>query len=185
MESTLPLFDEPIGGAFDRAGLAAKLQELAREQIYLGGSSWKYEGWIGQIYTRDRYLWNGKFSQKRFEELCLAEYAKVFPIVGGDFSFYQFPTVEFWQKLFGSAPRTLKFGLKVPEEITAKIFPSHPRYGPRAGMLNPTFLDAAVLETMFLEPLEPYKAQIAVLMFEFGTFKKSSYERPDEFVRDL
>ena len=44
-----PLFDEP--SAFDRDGLAARLRALAAEGVYIGGSSWKYEGWLGQIYT--------------------------------------------------------------------------------------------------------------------------------------
>jgi len=57
-----PLFDEP--GGFDREGLAAKLRSLARENIYIGGSSWKYEGWLGQIYQRERYLSRGRFSRK-------------------------------------------------------------------------------------------------------------------------
>ena len=60
-----PLFDEP--GGFDRDGLAAKLSSLAENRIYIGGSSWKYEGWLGQIYQRERYLSRGKFSKKLFE----------------------------------------------------------------------------------------------------------------------
>ena len=71
----------------------------------------------------------GKFSQKAFEAECLAEFAETFPIVCGDFSFYQFPTPEFWKKLFTSAPPQLQFALKVPEEVTVEVFPRHPRYG--------------------------------------------------------
>jgi uncharacterized protein YecE (DUF72 family) len=123
----LSLF-EPV---FDRAGLARKLRSLAAENIWIGTSSWKYEGWLGQIYTPDRYLARGKFSKKRFEAECLAEYAETFPVVCGDFSFYQFPTPQFWKKLFASAPASLKFALKVPEEVTCEIFPKHARYGPR------------------------------------------------------
>lgn len=181
----LPLFDEPSQSGFDRQAFAGKLRELADQGIYIGGSSWKYEGWVGQIYTRDRYLWNGKFSRKRFEQNCLSEYAESFPIVGGDFSFYQFPTPEFWAKLFASAPRTLQFGLKVPEEITVKQFPLHPRYGPKAGLDNPLFLNAEYLEASLLSLLEPYRDQVSVLMFEFGTFSREAYERVDEFLRDL
>ena len=96
----LPFF----GPQFDRLDLASKLDSLAHDKIFIGTSSWKYEGWLDQIYSRDRYLSRGKFSQKRFEAECIAEYAETFPIVCGDFSFYQFPTPEFWQKLFRSAP---------------------------------------------------------------------------------
>ena len=179
----LPLFDEPSG--FDRVRLAQKLRALAEKGIYIGGSSWKYEGWLGQIYTPERYFTRGKFSQKRFEETCLNEYAETFPIVCGDFSFYQFPSEQFWAKLFASAPRHLKFGFKVPEEITVRRFPVHPRYGPRAGMDNPTFLNAEMLDAAFLQPLRNYKDQVAVLIFEFGSFQRGMYAGVDEFLVDL
>ena len=180
---TLPLFDEP--SSFDRRGLQNKLADLANQNIFIGGSSWKYPGWFGQIYTRDRYLSRGRFSQKRFEAECLNEYAETFPIVCGDFSFYQFPTPEFWAKLFGSAPKSLRYAFKVPEEVTVKAFPTHPRYGPRAGEPNQTFLNAALFQSGFLDLLRPFHSQIAVLIFEFGTFPKRCYESTAEFVRDL
>ena len=181
--SSGPLFDERP--PFDRERLAATLAALAAQRILIGTSSWKYEGWMGQIYTRERYLARGGFSVRRFEAECLGEYASTFPIVCGDFSFYQFPTGQFWKRLFGSAPATLQFALKVPEEITAKAFPSHARYGPRAGLSNPSFLDAALFEQAFLEPLSAWRGQIAALIFEFGTFSRSSYRHASEFLAEL
>jgi uncharacterized protein YecE (DUF72 family) len=176
---TLPLFDPP--STFDRRALAERLTALAQQDIWIGTSSWKYEGWLGQIYSHDRYLTRGRFSQKRFEAECLAEFAETFPIVCGDFSFYQFPAPEFWAKLFTSAPASLRFALKVPEEVTAEVFPRHARYGPRAGLANESYLNAALLQTMFLEPLAPYASRIAVLIFEFGSRSAS----PREFVAAL
>jgi uncharacterized protein YecE (DUF72 family) len=176
---TLPLFDPPQN--FDRAGLSARLRALAEQKIWIGTSSWKYEGWLDQIYTPDRYMVRGRFSQKRFAAECLAEYAETFPVVCGDFSFYQFPTPAFWQRLFGSAPPSLRFALKVPEEVTAEVFPKHPRYGPRAGMKNDAYLNADALQALFLEPLDPYRDRIATLIFEFGARSAS----PREFVSAL
>lgn len=163
---TLPLFDP--APRFDRAGLARRLAELARDHIWIGTSSWKYEGWLDQIYTRERYLTRGKHSRKRFEAECLAEYAEVFPVVCGDFSFYQFPAPDYWARLFASAPASLRFVLKAPEEITVERFPRHPRYGPRAGLDNPLFLDAGAFTAQFLEPLQPYRERLGPLIFEFG-----------------
>jgi len=166
---TLPLFDPPPEeGGFDRNALASRLRTLAQQGIWIGTSSWKYEGWLGQIYTRERYATRGHFSQKKFQSECLAEYAQTFPIVCGDFSFYQFPSPQYWQRLFGSAPERLQFALKVPEEVTAEVFPKHPRYGPRAGARNESYLNADALAAMFLEPLRPYASRLAVLIFEFG-----------------
>jgi uncharacterized protein YecE (DUF72 family) len=181
--SPTSLFDDRA--PFDRAKLAEALRRLAAQGIWIGTSSWKYEGWLGQIYTRERYLSRAGFSKKRFEAECLAEYAQTFPAVCGDFSFYQFPSEAYWRKLFGSAPDTLRFALKVPEQITAKVFPSHPRYGVHGGLANPSFLDAALFDELFLGPLAPFRERIAALIFEFGTFSKAAYPNVREFVRDL
>lgn len=178
-----PLFEDP--DAFDRDGLAAKLRSLASEKTFIGGSSWKYEGWLGQIYRRERYLSRGRFSRRLFESECLQEYVETFPTVCGDFAFYQFPTEEFWRKLFHPAPANFRFSFKVPEQITCKVFPSHARYGPQAGKDNEAFLNAHMFHEMFLRPLLPYREKVAVLIFEFGTFGKRSFAELTEFLERL
>jgi uncharacterized protein YecE (DUF72 family) len=179
----LPLFDEQP--PFRRDALAAKLRTLAQQQIYIGTSSWKYEGWLGQIYSRERYTTRGRFAQKRFEAECLAEYAEVFPVVCGDFSFYQFPSPEYWRRLFASAGPRLMFAFKVPEEVTVKQFPVHARYGARAGAENPAFLNADLLQSNFTGLLAPYQSRVAALILEFGTFPKRAFEGVEEFAAQL
>lgn len=182
----LPLFDDDgPGSGFDREGLAKKLAELRDEGIYIGGSSWKYEGWLDQIYTRSRYSVRGRFSKTRFEQECLAEYAEIFPIVCGDFSFYQFPSDAFWHKLFAGVPRTLQFAFKVPEDVTVKRYPMHPRYGAKAGQDNEAFLNPEIFQAGFLNPLAPFRSQTAVLIFEFGAFSKSAMEDGEVFLQLL
>src|SRR5262245_3944156 len=178
-----PLFEEE--SSFDRAGLADKLRTLARQNIFIGGSSWKYEGWFGQIYSRERYLSRGKFSRRIFEQECLTEYAETFPIVCGDFAFYQFPTVDFWAKLFSRVPEGFQFAFKVPEQITCKVFPIHPRYGPQAGRDNQDFLSPEIFREMFVRPLLPHQRKTALLIFEFGTFTRRSFEDVSQFVERL
>jgi uncharacterized protein YecE (DUF72 family) len=177
---TLSLFDEPP--EYELTPLGRKLASLASRDILVGTSSWKYEGWLGQIYSPERYTSRGKFSHKRFQAECLGEYAANFPIVCGDFSFYQFPSEEYWRRLFSSAPNSLKYAFKVPEEITARMFPAHSRYSARAGQANLTFLDATLFRNAFLDLLGPYKEQVAVLIFEFGTFGKQTFANVQEFV---
>ena len=178
-----PLFEER--GSFDRETLAARLKALATNGIYIGGSSWKYEGWLGQIYTRERYFSRGRFSRQRFEAECLREYAETFPAVCGDFAFYQFPTDDFWRKLFNQAPDGFRFAFKVPEQITCKSFPAHRRYGGQAGKENECFLDNEVLQEMFLQPLGPHRLKTALLIFEFGTFSRSAFGSTAEFLDRL
>jgi uncharacterized protein YecE (DUF72 family) len=171
--------------AFDRDALRERLDRLAARGIYIGGSSWKYEGWVDSIYSRERYLTRGRFSKKLFEDTCLAEYATVFPAVCGDFAFYQFPSVEMWAKLFRQVPAGFRFGFKVPEQITVQRWPVQVRYGALAGLENPTFLDAALFEQAFLRVLEPWRALVGVLIFEFGTFRERSFASAAEFVKAL
>ncbi|MBL8213342.1 MAG: DUF72 domain-containing protein [Bryobacterales bacterium] len=181
--STLPLFEDPVPDF--AAALAPKLARLAEQGIYIGTSSWKYEGWLGQIYSRERYGYRGKFSQKKFENECLEEYAKTFPIVCGDFSFYQFPSEAYWAKLFASAPRELRFTFKVPEDITVKRFPKHDRYGPKAGLENAAFLNPALFQDGLLGPLERYRSRIAALILEFGSFAKGAFAAEPAFLDRL
>jgi uncharacterized protein YecE (DUF72 family) len=177
------LFDETPD--FDRRDFAARLQALARRKIFVGGSSWKYEGWLGQIYTRSRYQTRGRFSQKLFNETCLSEYASIFPTVCGDFAFYQFPSGDFWRKLFAQVPAGFQFAFKVPEQITCRIFPSHARYGAQGGRENDAFLDADLLREAFVRPLESYRDKTALLIFEFGAFSPRAFARPVDFVDKL
>jgi uncharacterized protein YecE (DUF72 family) len=177
------LFDDPL--AFDRDALAARLKDLALRHIYIGGSSWKYEGWLGQIYSRGNYLVRGRFSQKLFNDTCLQEYAQTFPTVCGDFAFYQFPSEEFWRRLFSQTPAGFRFAFKVPEQITCRIYPAHARYGNQAGTDNESFLDADLLKESFLRPLGPYRDRTALLIFEFGAFSKKTFANTDEFMERL
>ncbi len=178
MPETLPLFPEPEPET--KSILTPRLRALAAQNIFIGTSSWKYPGWIGEIYTPHRYT-----SQKRFEAECLAEYAETFPIVCGDFAFYQFPSPQFWQKLFALVPQSFLFAFKTPEEITRPRFPSHPRYGVRAGSANPSFLDAELFKTNFLDLLRPYASRVPLIIFEFGAIPRSILENAAEFAAVL
>jgi uncharacterized protein YecE (DUF72 family) len=105
--------------------------------------------------------------------------------VCGDFAFYQFPTDDFWKRLFLRVPESFRFAFKVPEQITCKIFPRHARYGPQAGKDNESFLDAHMLREMFLRPLLPYRQKTALLIFEFGAFGQRSFAELGEFLERL
>jgi uncharacterized protein YecE (DUF72 family) len=169
MYETLPLFDDETEPSLKQK-LKRRLSVLAEQRLYLGTSSWKYEGWLGQVYSPERYLVRGRFSKQRFEQDCLSEYAETFPIVCGDFSFYQFPTAQFWANLFARTSHSLLHAFKAPDEITVACFPRHSRYGGRAGALNPNFLNAELLGIEFLNLLLRYRERVPLIIFEFGAF---------------
>lgn len=165
--------------------LADRLRGLAERGVFLGTSSWKYPGWLGRVYAASRYKTRNSFSQKKFNQTCLEEYARVFPAVGGDFSFYQFPSAAYWERLMGQVPAGFQFGLKVPEEITAERWPRLPRYGKQAGQDNESFLDAGLLIERFLRPLERHREKVGVIMFEFGTIRGGPLSEPKTFAAEL
>ena len=174
-----------LSAPFPREELKAGVAALAREGIYIGTSSWKYEGWLGLLYTPERYMTRGRISRAKFEKTCLAEFAEVFKTVCLDGGFYQFPTARMLDGIFAQAPDDFRLTLKVTEDITVRRFPSLPRYGKRAGQMNEHFLDADLFVASFLGPLEPYRKQIGALIFEFSTFHEGDWARLSEFVEAL
>jgi uncharacterized protein YecE (DUF72 family) len=170
---------------FPREELKAAVADLAREGIYIGTSSWKYEGWLGLLYTPERYMTRGRVSRAKFEKTCLAEFAEVFRTVCLDGGFYQFPTARMLDGIFAQTPEDFRLTLKVTEDITVRRFPSLPRYGKRAGQLNEHFLDADLFVASFLGPLEPYRERTGALIFEFSQFHEDDWARLREFVEAL
>ena len=169
----------------ERESLAARLRQLAAQGVFLGTSSWKYPGWFGSIYERDRYVWRGRFSNARFERDCLAEYAQVFPSVSVDATYYKFPERAFLEGLAAQVPQTFQFAFKVSDDITLKRFPQLPRFGRRAGQENAHFLDAARFTDDFLAPCEAIRDQVGLLMFEFSRFHADEFARGAEFIEAL
>jgi uncharacterized protein YecE (DUF72 family) len=164
------------------AELSERLWSLAARGVYFGSSSWKYESWWkngeGPVYIEDYH------NRRNFEQNCLAEYAKTFPAVGADFTFYNWPSVDQVNKLDLQTPAGFKFGLKATEFITLKRFPSIERWGLKAGLENPDFLNAALFETKFLEPVRPLLKtdKLAPILIEFTTFPRGAFSDWTEFA---
>jgi uncharacterized protein YecE (DUF72 family) len=170
---------------FPRDSLAAGVQTVAEQGIFVGASSWKYEGWLGLIYRPERYMTRGKLSRSKFEKTCLTEYAEVFKTVCLDAGFYQFPGAKMLDGIFTQVPSDFRLTIKVTEDITVKKFPNLPRYGRRAGQSNEHFLDADLFIANFLGPLEQYRERVGTLIFEFGHFHAGDWERGRQFVEAL
>lgn len=169
----------------DLRSLQAQLRAAAEQQVYLGTSSWKYPGWCGQFYDEQRYLTRNKFSQAKFDENCLAEYALTFPTVCVDAGYYQFPTPQWLEKLCRDVPAGFRFSFKVTDIITVKTFPNLPRHGRHAGSPNEHFLSAPIFRSSFLRACEPFREHIGVLMFEFSQFHRRDFGHGRDFVEAL
>jgi uncharacterized protein YecE (DUF72 family) len=196
--------------AFDRKQIQLKAAELAARGVFIGTSSWKYAGWLGQLYTPVRYQkakvasdthsetllfpeLDGesasnqptKFDDKRFEQECLSEYAEVFKTVSVDATYYDFPRREYLQVLADQVPDDFRFGFKITDAVTIKRFPPVAKSGAKAGQQNPNFLNADLFAKAFLKPCEAIRQKVGVLMFEFSRFWPSDYRHSRDFIGDL
>ncbi|MFO1514169.1 MAG: DUF72 domain-containing protein [Verrucomicrobiota bacterium] len=189
---------------FDRNEVKKKAAELAAKGVYLGTSSWKYEGWLNQLYTPERYVKRKDADQRMFaafeedrpketrkvdedlfEENCLTEYAEVFKTVCVDAAYYTFPVTEKLVKMADQVPNDFRFAFKITRDLTIKDYPNHPKYGKYAGRTNDNFLNVELLTKAFLKPCEAIRPKVGVLMFEFSRFGRNNYKHSHDFVSDL
>ena len=148
----------------DLAELAAQLPPTLR----FGCCSWTFRGWE-QVYRREYS------SDKMFHRHALVEYAAfpMFRSVEIDSTYYAPPEVQALRSyahdiregvpgapVGDSAaasqiePPDFNCALKVWSELTTVVFPRHRRFGARAGMRNPHFLDPSRFADTFVGPIE-------------------------------
>jgi len=171
--------------SFDRERIQARAATLAAQGVYLGTSSWKYEGWMGQLYTAERYEYRGKVAKAYFERDCLREYAEVFKSVCVDAAYYTFPSQQYLERMAEHVPEDFLFGFKVTDAVTIKKFPKLDRFGDLAWKANENFLNADLFVKAFLHPCESIRPNVGLLMFEFSRFWPTDYEHGREFIADL
>ena len=150
-------------------------------QVKMGTASDRYAGWLGQIYTEERY--QGRITQRTkvvgehtFTEEVLpvdsvAEYFEHFPVLEIDFTFYRplidqngKPTQTF--QILKAYQKHLREGdalfLKVPQVITAPKLRRGGQYQD-----NPAYLNAEVFIRQFYEPaIELLGPALAGFIFE-------------------
>jgi uncharacterized protein YecE (DUF72 family) len=156
-----------------------RLKRWASHRVYFGTSSWKYPGWQGMVYMRS-------YPSKRvFDQECLTEYSELFPTVCADFALYDFPRTESMQRIHDQTSDGFKLSLKVTDRITIRRYPNLKRYGDFAGKENPDFLNLALFEESFLQPIEALRKKRGAIIFEFSTFYPNSGVTYEKYVEML
>jgi uncharacterized protein YecE (DUF72 family) len=172
---------------------APRLARLADQGIFIGTSSWNYEGWLGQVYPVDVYAGPRKsFVISKFREKALEDYAKVFRTVCFDGAYWKLPTHEQMKAFESSLPEGFQFAMKVTDTITLRRYPNTKMSGDRAGQLNASFLDSELFIQHFLEPSrEALGKKLGPVILEFSPFFfgkpfgiKAGYQ-PLDFVKNL
>ncbi len=137
--------------------------------IRFGTSTWTYEGWQGQIYTR-------KYTKTGFTRECLGEFCQylyrgqpLFRTVGNDATFYRPPSANQLTRYLTQIPEDFQMCFKVWEELTIPTYAKHARYGSRAGQVNPNFLNADAFTKLVLQPYRDaqFGPNTGPFLFEF------------------
>jgi uncharacterized protein YecE (DUF72 family) len=140
------------------------------QRIYLGTSTWAFPDWKGILY-RDEYK-----SERAFAHNSLAEYARVpwFRTVCIDSLFYNPPRPEVLKRYASQIPEDFRWISKVWERITIHTYPTHARYGARAGQKNPDFLNADLFEERVLNPycVDGIQQNTGPFVFQFTPFSE-------------
>src|SRR5262249_7288263 len=119
--------------------------------IKFGTSTWAYEGWRGTVYVKDYP--KGRFKKDSLTEYATYQYqdAPLFRTVGNDQTFYRPAEDELLNTYAARLPNGFEMCCKVWERITIPQFPNLPDYGPKAGQVNPDFLNV----DLFLNEILP------------------------------
>ncbi len=104
-----------------------------------------------------------------------------FPAVGGDFSFYQFPTPDTGGGCFRDRPSRCCSASRCRRRSPSPTGRATRGTAPRPGQPNEAFLNVRLFAAAFARPLEPYRDRVATLMFEFGTFSKAVFPNAAAF----
>jgi uncharacterized protein YecE (DUF72 family) len=164
-------------------------------KVRLGTASDRYAGWIGQIYTEERYAnriakRSKTVAGKTFQEEVLPvdsveEYFQHFAVLELDFTFYSFlldqdskPTQSYWvlreyRDHLGKADRLI---LKVPQAICAQRLPK------RGGLVeNTDYLNSKAFIVQFYEPAKQVLGDaMSALIFEEAYLPKQGRPSPGE-----
>jgi len=160
-------------------------------RVHLGTASDRYAGWLGQVYTPQRFahritrrpkvLGKRKFTEEVLPVECVEEYFEHFPVLEIDYTFYRplldaagKPTTNF--QALAAYRRHLPAGarliLKAPQAVSAQKLRRARSFEP-----NPQYLDGAVFADRFLGPAQEILGPtLAGVIFE------QEYQRKDDRV---
>jgi uncharacterized protein YecE (DUF72 family) len=169
-------------------------------QVKMGTASDRYAGWIGQIYTEERYQGRiGKrtkvvgehtFTEEVLPVDSVAEYFEHFPVLEIDFTFYRplndqnskptqtYQFLKAYQQLLRDGDALL---LKVPQVITAPVLRRGGKY-----QENPAYLNTEVFTRQFHEPARKLLGSaLGGFIFEQEYFRQQDRPPVSEMAKSL
>jgi uncharacterized protein YecE (DUF72 family) len=169
-------------------------------RVFIGTASDRYAGWLGQIYSPERYA--GRVANRprivagtTFVEEVLpvdsvAEYFQHFPVLEIDFTFYRalleedgkttqnYQLLENYRRYLNESDRIF---LKVPRIITAKKLQKGAQY-----LRNEAYLNSKIFTELFYEPaVKLLGANLTGFIFEQEYQRKADRTSVKEMAREL
>ncbi|HDR15974.1 MAG TPA: DUF72 domain-containing protein, partial [Desulfobacteraceae bacterium] len=168
--------------------------------ISIGTASDRYAGWIGQIYTAERYhgritsrnhtVGGKSFSEKVLPVESVSEYFEHFRILELDFTFYntlidaegkQTPTYRTLSAYARYMPERGRLLLKVPQIIFARKLRRKERHEENENYLNPE-----IFRERFYEPaMNLVSPWLSGFIFEQEYQRSAERMHPDDFAGDM
>jgi uncharacterized protein YecE (DUF72 family) len=142
--------------------------------LRIGTCSWKYDSWRGIIYPEQKPV------------NSLQEYARHYPTVEIDQWFWSLfgadkvvlPSPFTIREYVESVSRDFKFTIKIPNSITLTHFYKKEKEDPL--IENPHFLSRDLFRD-FLKSIEPMRAKLGPLMFQFEYLNKQKMASQKQF----
>jgi len=138
----------------------------------IGTCSWKFESWVGLVYSAPR----GTAAE------YLREYSGRFETAEIDSWFYRMPSRRTVIDYLGHAGESLRFTCKLPMAISLTHHRKKP--GERALRRNPDFLSGDLFKE-FLEAVQPMAGRLDAVMLEFEYLNKKKMPSLNQFLASL
>ena len=152
---------------------------MRREELLnIGTCSWKYDSWVGLIYSEKK------------KENYLSEYSKYYSTVEIDQWFWslfpnskvKLPNSKVVADYAKSVPGNFKFSIKVPNSVTLTHYYSRDKDAPLKK--NPYFLSTETFNE-FLEQLSPMQDKLGPLIFQFEYLNKKKMSNQQLFMEKI
>lgn len=141
---------------------------MKENNLFIGSCSWKYDEWIGIIYSVGTKNYLEEYS-KRYNSVEIDQWFwSLFP------NSIVLPKIETAKEYANSVGDQFKFTVKVPNSITLTHY-----Y--KTNIENKNFLNPELM-VKFIENIAPLESKIGTLMMQFEYLNKQKMENLDKFI---
>ncbi len=179
-EVPVPAVPQGVASAYHPPQLSTIAEQLPNS-VYLGTSSWAFEGWRGLVYASDA-------PKTKLSRYGLAAYAQhpLLRAVGLDRTYYAPISAADSAAYAEMVPDNFRFLIKAHERCTFAVFRGRGRYAQRQGEANELFLDAGYAADQVVGPcMEGLQAKAGPILFQFPPLSMAEIGGAQRFAERL